>query len=158
MDRKPKKGAKTKADSSVVIREARRSDLPAIRRLLSRLAGTPLSVEAAKDRLRLIAGTKGEEMIVATLKARVIGLLTFRVRHNVESQSCYGEISAIIVADSFRRKGIGQLLLKQAEVIAKRFGCIGLWLVSGFGREKEAHKFYRKLGFECTGARFVKPF
>ena len=36
--------------------------------------------------------------------------------------------------------------------------CLGLWLVSGFGREEEAHRFYRRCGFEATGCRFVKRF
>ncbi len=45
-----------------------------------------------------------------------------------------------------------------AEKLARDQGCIGTWLVSGFGREEEAHHFYRALGYEITGYRFVKKF
>ena len=45
-----------------------------------------------------------------------------------------------------------------AENRAKELGCIGTWLVSGLGREEESHKFYKKLGYEINGYRFVKPF
>jgi hypothetical protein len=45
-----------------------------------------------------------------------------------------------------------------AENLAAEQGCIGTWLVSGFGREEQAHKFYKELGYEITGYRFVKRF
>lgn len=35
---------------------------------------------------------------------------------------------------------------------------IGTWLVSGFAREQEAHKFYQRIGYGTTGYRFVKLF
>lgn len=30
-------------------------------------------------------------------------------------------------------------------------------LMSGFGREEEAHRFYARKGYRITGYRFVKP-
>jgi GNAT superfamily N-acetyltransferase len=44
-----------------------------------------------------------------------------------------------------------------AEQLARNRGCKGTWLVSGFGRDEEAHQFYKRLGYEATGYRFVKP-
>ena len=88
----------------------------------------------------------------------VIGFLGFSLRHNVEAPSDYGEVSSIVVSESWRRKGVGQLLLRHAEALARNHGCIGLWLVSGFAREEKAHKLYESAGFTKTGFRFVKPF
>jgi hypothetical protein len=42
--------------------------------------------------------------------------------------------------------------------LAKDQGCIGTWLVSGFGREELAHIFYKDLGYKINGYRFVKLF
>ncbi|GIM45314.1 hypothetical protein DNHGIG_08630 [Collibacillus ludicampi] len=45
-----------------------------------------------------------------------------------------------------------------AENLAAEQGCIVTWLVSGFGREEQAPTFYKELGYEITGYRFVKRF
>ncbi len=85
------------------------------------------------------------------------GLLGFRIRENLEDVTRYGEISIISVDSTLRRKGIGQLLMAYAEQLAKNHDCIGTWLVSGTKRV-EAHAFYKKLGYEVNGYRFVKYF
>jgi hypothetical protein len=46
--------------------------------------------------------------------------------------------------------------MEYAEELAKKSNCIGIWLVSGSGREEQAHIFYKALGYEITGYRFVK--
>jgi GNAT superfamily N-acetyltransferase len=143
---------------TITVRPARRADLPRIRELLSALAGKPLTPKEAANRFALVAGNPEEEMVVACSGKEVVGLLTFRIRHNIESVSHYGEVSAVVVDDAWRKKGVGRLLLERAERIARRRKCIGLWLVSGFGREEEAHQFYRRMGFASTGMRFVKRF
>lgn len=43
-----------------------------------------------------------------------------------------------------------------ADILAKEHHCKGTWLVSGNKRIEEAHRFYKELGFEVTGSRFVK--
>jgi GNAT superfamily N-acetyltransferase len=83
--------------------------------------------------------------------------LGFRIRENVEEPSRYGEISVVVIKPETRKLGVGRLLMGFAEQRAKESGCKGTWLVSGFGREEEAHKFYAKLGYKVTGYRFVKP-
>ncbi|TKI95603.1 GNAT family N-acetyltransferase, partial [Bacillus wiedmannii] len=85
------------------------------------------------------------------------GLLGFRIRENLEDVTRYGEISIISVDSTIRRKGIGQVLMDYAEQLAKKHNCIGTWLVSGTKRV-EAHPFYKKLGYEVNGYRFVKYF
>jgi hypothetical protein len=51
---------------------------------------------------------------------------------------------------------VGKQLIEFAEQLAKDLNCKGTWLVSGFGREEKAHKFYKSLGYVSTGYRFVK--
>ncbi len=49
-------------------------------------------------------------------------------------------------------------MMQYAEKLAREMGCQGTWLVSGFAREEDAHKFYKRLGYQTTGYRFVKLF
>jgi len=95
---------------------------------------------------------------IAEDAGEVAGLMSFRIRENVEDDTFYGEVSLLVVDENHRRKGIATKLMDFAESLAKEKGCIGLWLVSGFGREENAHTFYKNYGFEITGYRFVKRF
>ena len=49
-------------------------------------------------------------------------------------------------------------MMQYAEKLAREMGCQVTWLVSGFAREEDAHKFYQRLGYQTTGYRFVKLF
>jgi hypothetical protein len=42
---------------------------------------------------------------------------------------------------------VGALEFRIREKLAEREGCKGTWLVSGFGREEQAHQFYEELGY-----------
>ena len=141
-----------------MVRKFLDSDFSAIRHLLSELAGRELSQEGAWNRLRLIRKSDSDELFVCEHENEIAGLMTFRIRENMEEVSHYGEVSAIVVDARFRKNGIGKQLMDFAEKHAREIGCKGTWLVSGFGREEEAHLFYRKLGYQTTGYRFVKRF
>jgi len=149
---------RAKKSLSVAVRPARKRDLAKIAALLGDLAGEELGVDAAADCVGRIAKNREEAMIVACRGEEVVGLLAFRIRHNVESVSHFGEVSALVVSPECRKMGVGRLLMQEAEAMARRRKCIGLWLVSGFGREEEAHKFYEQMGLACNGKRFVKLF
>ena len=139
------------------IRKAERKDLPDLRDLLSELAGHPLTLSDVEDRLRMVEESLIDELYVLEQENQIQGLLGFRIRENLEEPSRYGEISLLITKPESRRLGIGRALMGFAEQRAKELGCKGTWLVSGFGREEEAHRFYAKLGYKVTGYRFVKP-
>jgi GNAT superfamily N-acetyltransferase len=151
----PAKRVKTRP---IVLRGPRRGDLPRIGKLFSELGGRPLTTDATANRLRLVAEDPDQAVVVASADGEVVGVLGFRIRHNLEEVSHYGEVSLLIVAEEWRQHGIGRLLMKRAEALARKRRCVGLWLVTGFGREAEAHAFYRRLGFEENGVRMVRPF
>jgi GNAT superfamily N-acetyltransferase len=141
-----------------IVRPARRSDLPRIAELLSMFTGEVLSAKEVGNRFDLVSSDRDQALLVASVDGEVAGLLGFRIRHNLESVSHYGEVSILVVGENWRRKGIGRILVGHAEVLARKRKCVGLWLVSGFGREAEAHQFYKRSGFRRTGVRFVKRF
>jgi GNAT superfamily N-acetyltransferase len=125
---------------------------------MSQLTGHEVSNEVMENRLKFVESSPIDFLYVCYEKDAVLGVLGFRIRENLEDASKYGEVSVVVVDEDARRKGVGRFLMNFAEKLAAEQGCIGTWLVSGFGREEEAHRFYKTLGYEITGYRFVKRF
>jgi GNAT superfamily N-acetyltransferase len=140
------------------MRRADRGDIEALCKLMGALSGHPISPEEMGNRLEFVAESRVDSLFVCEEDSRIVGLLGFRIRENLEEMSRYGEISAIVVDTDDRRRGVGRFMMDYAERLAKEKGCKGSWLVSGFGREQRAHRFYKRLGYQINGYRFVKPF
>jgi N-acetylglutamate synthase-like GNAT family acetyltransferase len=140
------------------MRKAEGNDIKVLCSLMAELSGHAISPGEMMDRLRFVEESKVDSLFVCEQDGQIVGLLGFRIRENLEEMSRYGEVSAIVVNPDDRRKGIGHFMMDYAEKRAKELGCKGTWLVSGFAREKKAHKFYKQLGYQTTGYRFVKPF
>lgn len=140
----------------MVIRPASNEDITAICSLMFQLTGHEVSYQEMTNRLHFINQSPFDFMYVYEENNSVLGILGFRIRENIEEVSRFGEVSVIVVNTETRGQGIGRSLMKYAEELSKKHECLGTWLVSGFGREKEAHKFYQQLGYEVTGYRFVK--
>ncbi|WP_459503619.1 GNAT family N-acetyltransferase [Bacillus sp. C1] len=139
------------------IRKATANDIEALCSLTKELKGTTISHTDMENRLQFVEISPFDFLYVYEEDHVIFGLLGFRIRENLEDVTRYGEISIISVDLAARRKGIGQILMDYAEQLAKKHSCIGTWLVSGTER-KEAHSFYKKLGYEVNGYRFVKYF
>ena len=142
---------------SFQIREATIDDIDALCSLTTELKGSSISYEDMNNRLQFVQMSPFDFLYVYEEEETIFGLLGFRIRENLEDVTRYGEISIISVDSTIRRKGIGQVLMDYAEQLAKKHNCIGTWLVSGIKRV-EAHPFYKKLGYEVNGYRFVKHF
>jgi GNAT superfamily N-acetyltransferase len=141
-----------------MIREFEYKDKSKLQRLFAILTGTLISESDLINRLDFIRNSTIDSLYVYELNNTVIGLLGFRIRENIEENSRYGEISAIVVDTDYQKQGIGEQLMDFAEQLARDLNCKGTWLVSGFGREEKAHQFYKSLGYDSTGYRFVKRF
>ncbi|MBO1627393.1 GNAT family N-acetyltransferase [Bacillus arachidis] len=139
------------------IRKATVNDIEALCSLTKELKGSNISHVDMQNRLQFVEMSPFDFLYVYEEDDVIFGFLGFRIRENLEDVTRYGEISIISVDLSARRKGIGQILMDYAEQLAKKHNCIGTWLVSGTQR-KEAHPFYKKLGYEVNGYRFVKYF
>ncbi len=140
------------------IRKVKMSDLKVLCELIFELSGHEISLKDARNRLSMVNSSPIDSLFICELEGHPCGLLGFRIRENIEEVSKYGEISLIVTHSKMRLKGIGRAMMSFAEKLAQKKGCLGTWLVSGFGREKSAHKFYKQLGYGITGYRFVKRF
>lgn len=142
--------------NTLTIRQAGYQDAAALEALLEELGGQTITGAEVENRLQHVENSDIDSIYLCCEGEEVLGLLSFRIRHNIEEVSKFGEISGIVVRPEARRKGVGKAMMAFAEELAEKEGCIGTWLVSGFGREEEAHHFYKEIGYQVTGYRFVK--
>ena len=139
-----------------MIRKAEKKDKNQVQYLIKELTGHEISDSDIENRFDLVASSQIDSLYVYEHEDKVIGLLGFRIRENIEENSRFGEISVLVVDPNYRKLGIGKQLMNFADELANRNACLGTWLVSGFGREEQAHVFYKSLGYQITGYRFVK--
>jgi N-acetylglutamate synthase-like GNAT family acetyltransferase len=130
--------------NDLTIREFTEHDMDDVRRLLVQLTGHETSQKTVEERFLYYRSSSTEFLFVAEFGGKVAGLCGFRIRENVEDDTRYGEISMLVVDENMRRHGIAAQFVNFAESLAREKGCMGLWLVSGFGREEHAHEFYKQ--------------
>jgi N-acetylglutamate synthase-like GNAT family acetyltransferase len=136
------------------IRDARADDGRSLAQLLAQL-GYPSSVEALIQRADRLAKSASDRLVVAELDGQVVGLASVHVSLALEYDEPAAKLSAIVVDESCRRRGIGEALVGAMEEEARSRGCRLIFLTTA-ERRGAAHDFYRRLGFEETGRRFAK--
>ena len=136
------------------VREATPADVGSIAGLLGQL-GYPADIESVRPRLERLAQSPADELFVAELGGQVVGLAGIHVSPSLEHDGEAAKVSAIVVDDAHRRRGVGSALLEAVETEARARGCALVFLTTA-ERRKDAHDFYRRLGWEETGRRFAK--
>lgn len=136
------------------IRKAEVGDISALRVLLEHLAGKELGYEVVEDRLRLVEASGIDELYVLEDEHGIQGLLGFRLRENIEERIRYGEVSALVTHPQARRSGYGRALMAFAEQLARKRGCKGTWLVSGFSGRRTLTSSTRN---SATKSRAIVP-
>jgi GNAT superfamily N-acetyltransferase len=141
------------ADAAVAIRTSEPGDAPFIARLLTQL-GYPAEPGQIEPRL---AGLRDERstLWVAELDGELVGLAALHLMHVLEYDEPTGRLTALVVAERARRRGVGNALLETVEDEARRQGCNRVTLSSGHWRH-EARDFYHALGYEDVGNSFRK--
>lgn len=87
----------------------------------------------------------------------VDALLSLRIETHLHHCGKMAEIVEFVVSDTTRGQGVGSMLAKQAIEHAKEVGCVGICLVSNAIRV-DAHRFYKRLGFNKSHAGFTYYF
>jgi GNAT superfamily N-acetyltransferase len=136
------------------LRQPRRGDAPRIAALLDQL-GYPTAPEQIEVRLRRLAASGADATWVAEHDGEIVGVAGLHVSPSLEHDADVAKVSELVVDERFRRQGIGRALMAEVEREARRRGCTLLFLTTA-ERRNEAHRFYRRLGFEETGRRFAK--
>jgi ribosomal protein S18 acetylase RimI-like enzyme len=139
---------------SLRVREAEPGDLEAITDLVRQL-GYPSGEEAVAGRLERLADDPRSWVLVALEGERMVGLASVHVMPVLERDDPTARITAMVVDEAARRRGVGRALLERLEERARAEGCARIYLTTRYEREGAA-AFYRRMGFQDTSLRFVK--
>lgn len=144
------------APSSIHVRPAGDDDASAIAALLGELgyASTP---DQVRTRLARIAGDENYAAFVAESEGEVLGFLGLHRGWAFEHDRPYARLTALVVAERARRRGVGARLVELADGWARERGAFVLMLNTSTHREG-AHRFYESLGFARTGYRYARAY
>jgi GNAT superfamily N-acetyltransferase len=143
--------------AAMLLREARREDLPAIVRML---ADDPLGKKRHRVEHPLpqdyyaafdaIAASPSNGLYVAEIDGEIAGTLQLTFIPGLDYVGSERmQIEAVRVARQRRNAGLGKAMIAQAIAIARRRGCQRVELTSSASR-KDAHRFYEGLGFAAS--------
>lgn len=136
-------------DETIVIREARKSDLPALLELYQHLHAD--DEQASLSELERAWSEICDAPTVHCLVAEQAGILVSScilaiISNLTRGARPYAVIENVVTHADFRRKGWATAVLEHALDLAWRRNCYKVMLLSGVGREG-AHHLYERVGF-----------
>ena len=140
----------------MIIRDARPADIPTVWRLIGQLAGAPDEAEF-RNRFERVSATSGHRIIVAEVDRAVVGVLHVFERPALE-KPCEAVVQALVVDDAARGRGIGEVLMREAEAWATGRGLAATSLYTRTDRDR-AHAFYERIGYrlKATSHLMARP-
>jgi len=129
----------------IVIRSIVEQDAERVNEL-SRQLGYKMSIEQTLANIRAVLLAKGHTAFVALHEHKIIGWVGVAEALQIEAAP-FCEIRGLIVDEEYRAQGIGKLLIEKVKQWSKETGNKTLRLRCNMIR-KEAHLFYRHLGFK----------
>ena len=140
--------------SDVVIRGPKRQDAAAIAQLMTEL-GYPTDATQIPARLEALDDDPSSVVWVGELDGQVVAVGTGKTLVNINHDGITAQLTALVVAERVRGRGVGREMVRCAEEWARARGATRLTLTSALHRER-AHEFYKRLGYEHTGVRLAK--
>ena len=137
----------------VEIRDAREGDAESLAPLMVQLMHRPCTPEQIRSRLRRLATTGVDRVLVAVLDGRVVGLagVTYAWLFHLDAPTA--RLMSIVVDENCRGQGVGRKLVEASIDQARAWGCDRLELTSRVERSG-AHSFYETVGFTETSKKF----
>jgi N-acetylglutamate synthase-like GNAT family acetyltransferase len=143
-------------DKTIIIRQAKESDVHALAALMNEL-GYATTVAEMQTRYELISSHPDHATWVAVCNTEVAGMIGLIKNIYYEKNGLYIRVGALVVNAAYRNRGLGKALLQKATDWANELGITQLYLTSGNREERKvAHAFYQRLGFEPRSTGFVK--
>ena len=142
---------------SVTFRQARHEDIESILRLLADdvfgatrdVISQPID-SAYEDAFASIQREPNQELVVGELDGRVVSTMQLSFLPGLSRGGAWRLlIEAVRVASEYRGQGIGEAMMSHALARGRDRGCRIAQLTTD-KRRADAHRFYRRLGFEAT--------
>ena len=128
----------------MIVRDARPADVSAVHRLIGQLAD-PADEAAFRARFERVLATDDHRIVVAEVEAEVVGVLHMFERPALE-KPCEAVVQALVVDGEARSSGVGEALMREAEIWAQSRKLPSVSLYSRVDR-KRAHAFYERIGY-----------
>jgi ribosomal protein S18 acetylase RimI-like enzyme len=144
--------------TDIIIREAKESDLLTIGKLTLELIEAMgdtegINIKLIAENCRSLLSEANSYILVAEIGGVVVGFVNFTTRKTILHRSLSGLIDELIIAKSYRGKGIGRQLLSSAIEKSRQLGCCEVE-VSTEKINIKAKEFYRQCGFMERGVLF----
>jgi len=136
----------------IIIRRAGAADCKALAALSAQL-GYPCKEEAVKERIAGIEAEDERAVLVAETGEQVIGWTTLEVVRHFYLDPCVN-LSGFVIDERYRGRGVGRLMIREAENWVREKGLDVLRLNANAVR-KNAHRFYENNGFRKVKEQFV---
>lgn len=127
------------------IRSAKSEDTQAICDLLKQM-GYPQPLALIQEKFEILHNDSNSQILIAEEKGKICGFLSLYFIPQIALQGDFAKICYLCVDEKMRSKGVGHLLVQEAERIAKQRGCDRMELHSGIQRPL-AHQFYLREGY-----------
>jgi ribosomal protein S18 acetylase RimI-like enzyme len=141
----------------IAVRDMMMSDAPEVARMLAMLGHQATPDIIAQRMVTFLAS--GERGLVAVAPpgdtGPLLGLVTLHITPVLHRPGPVGRLTALVVDESARGRGVGRALVEAAEAIFVARGCVLAEVTSNM-RLTAAHGFYEKLGYASTSLRFGK--
>jgi GNAT superfamily N-acetyltransferase len=140
--------------SELFIRPASIEDAEALVELIGALGYSATAIEMRR-RVAALVHRADYVTLVACEGEKVVGLAGAFLHLAIEHDGRFARVTGLVVHESWRRRGIGALPMKRLEEWSRQQGAMAITLTSG-NHHREAHGFYRHIGYQETGVRFMK--
>jgi ribosomal protein S18 acetylase RimI-like enzyme len=145
-----------------LIREAEERDIPRILDLYEQLTIATSKIELEEKTtedgyrqiLSQIGSAAGHQLLVLEYEGEVVGSMVLLIVPNLSHGGHpWAIIENLIIDSRYRRLKFGEMLIEYAIEKAKDTGCYNVEL-SSTRSSRNAHRFYRSIGFEATAYGF----
>lgn len=136
-----------------LVRAATPADADAIAIMIAEL-GYSVTTDEVVTRLGSIDDA-GQAVLVAEMDGEVVGCLSTSTMVVLHRPAPVGRISMMVVDERHRSRGIGAQMVSAAEELLASKGCQLVEVTSNL-RRVDAHRFWERVGYERTSARFAR--
>ncbi|GIL29412.1 GNAT family N-acetyltransferase [Actinocatenispora comari] len=128
------------------IRPVHATDVDAVVALLEQLGYPQRDRAATAVRIRSWHDDPSATALVADDGGAPLGIVAVQICPYFERDGAWARITALVVRDRVRRRGVGSRLVAAAERFAIGHGCTRMEVTSA-ARRGDAHAFYRRHGY-----------
>jgi len=139
--------------ATIALRDATAADAERLASLFTD-EGFPVGASGVAARLERFAAP-GSHVVVADVEGEVLGFIALHVVHRFEGDEPFVRIVALVVDPGVRERGVGRMLMDEAEGIGRREGALFVEVTVGHHRAEARHLFESR-GYDGTLTTYLR--